>query len=328
MIELQNLAFTYGGTSHAVDNVSLNIGKGEFFALLGPSGCGKSTLLKLLGGYETGASGSIRIDGEEVSHLPPEKRGAAMVFQNYALFPHLNARDNVAFSLRVGGIGKNERHQKADEMLDWIGLSRTEGDRKPSELSGGQQQRVALARALIMKPRLLMLDEPFANLDRLLREKLREELREIQIKAGVTTLLVTHDREEALSLADRIAIMDSGKILQAGNTESVFTHPSSLQVARFLGYRNAFPASDFPFEIPLDKNPGDWLLIRADKVEFSNNGFPATVIRSRFCGTHVATTLRVADQIDLEIIGTTTFPVGEGIGVRFPPQALLIVPPQ
>jgi ABC-type Fe3+/spermidine/putrescine transport system ATPase subunit len=225
-----------------VDGVSLEVAAGGFFCLLGPSGSGKSTLLRVIGGYLRPDEGRVWLHGKDLTGAPPEKRNTGMVFQNYALFPHLNALDNVAFGLRVKRMGKAERHAKAHEMLDWVGLTADERLRRPSQLSGGQQQRVALARALAFGPGLLMLDEPFANLDRSLRERLRAETRAIQQRAGITTILVTHDRDEAFALGDRVGVMHQGRLLQTGTPEELYCRPVSAEVAQFLGHRNVLTA--------------------------------------------------------------------------------------
>jgi ABC-type Fe3+/spermidine/putrescine transport system ATPase subunit len=207
---------------------------------LGPSGCGKTTLLKLIGGYLTPTAGRLELQGRDVTAFPPERRNAGMVFQNYALFPHLTARQNVAFGLEVRGLAKAERERRVNAMLDRVGLSAEERDRKPARLSGGQQQRVALARALAIQPDVLLLDEPLANLDRHLREQLRSELRLIQREAGVATILVTHDQEEAFAMSDLLGVMANGQVLQLGSPTELYERPRTAFVARFLGAANLF----------------------------------------------------------------------------------------
>ncbi|HRI53779.1 MAG TPA: ABC transporter ATP-binding protein, partial [Pseudomonadota bacterium] len=221
-----------------MDGVSLELPAGAFFCLLGPSGCGKTTLLRLLGGYLQPDAGRVFIGDEELTNAPPERRGIGMVFQSYALFPHLSARDNVAFGLQARRVPRAARAQRVEEMLDRVGLSAAERDRRPRELSGGQQQRVALARALVIAPRLLLLDEPFANLDRHLRERLRGELKELQRRTGVTTLLVTHDQDEALSLADQVGLMLNGRLLQVDTPQRLYQYPRTPFAARFVGAAN------------------------------------------------------------------------------------------
>jgi ABC-type Fe3+/spermidine/putrescine transport system ATPase subunit len=223
--------------------VSLGVPAGAFLALLGPSGCGKTTLLKLLGGYLAPGSGRVLLRGRDVTALPPERRNVGMVFQSYALFPHLSARRNVAFGLEVRGVPRAERQRRVEAMLTLVGLTAAERDRRPDALSGGQQQRVALARALVFAPDLLLLDEPLANLDRHLREQLRAELRRLQRETGVTAVLVTHDQEEALAVSDLVGVMAGGRLLQVGTPAEVYHRPRTPFVARFLGAANLLPTA-------------------------------------------------------------------------------------
>ena len=203
------------GKFQAIDDVSIDIGHGEFFSLLGSSGCGKTTLLRTLAGFENPSSGEIYIDGQPMSEVPPHMRPVNMVFQSYAIFPHLNVRDNIAYGLRKQKLPKAKRYEMVDEMLDLIALPGY-GDRKANELSGGQRQRIALARALILRPKVLLLDEPLGALDKQLREQMQLELRALQRTVGITFVFVTHDQEEALTLSDRIAVMSTGPRASAG----------------------------------------------------------------------------------------------------------------
>ena len=225
----------------AVDGVNLDIETGEIMALLGPSGCGKTTMLRLLAGFERPDQGCIQLDGEIIAggrtFLPPEKRRLGMVFQDYALFPHLSVRGNVAYAL-----GRRGDRSRVDEVLELVGLGEL-AERAPHELSGGQQQRVALARALAGTPSAVLLDEPFSGLDAALRARVRGEVREILRRAGVTALFVTHDQEEALSLADRVAVMCDGRIAQVGTPEEVYGRPESRWVAEFLGEADVLPGT-------------------------------------------------------------------------------------
>jgi ABC-type Fe3+/spermidine/putrescine transport system ATPase subunit len=243
LLELRNVVCRYGRRV-VLNEVSLAIEAGEFCCLLGPSGCGKTTLLRAVGGYLHPELGTISLDGQDVTGCPPEKRGIGMVFQNYALFPHLSARENVGFGLEARGVPAAVRRRRIEEILDRIWLSPGERGRKPRELSGGQQQRVALARALVIEPKLLLLDEPLANLDRRLREKMRDELRELQRRTGVTTILVTHDQEEALSMAAKIAVMLGGRILQVGPPRELYERPRIPAVARLLGDANVLRVAE------------------------------------------------------------------------------------
>ncbi|MFN8223977.1 MAG: ABC transporter ATP-binding protein [Gaiellales bacterium] len=228
-----------GATKHfgrrvAVDHLDLDIHEGEFFALLGPSGCGKTTTLKLIGGFEQPSSGDIVVHGESVIDLPPFKRNVNTVFQSYALFPHLDVRDNVAFSLRMKRVPKRDRRVTAERALRRVGLEGY-GGRRVHQLSGGEQQRVALARALINEPAVLLLDEPLGALDLQLRKTMQAELKAIQHQVGITFVYVTHDQEEALTMADRIAVMSNGELLQVGTPSEIYEHPTSRFVARFIG---------------------------------------------------------------------------------------------
>lgn len=223
----------------AVDEVSLTIGQGEIFALLGSSGCGKSTLLRMLAGFESPTSGRILLGGQDVAKLPPYDRPINMMFQSYALFPHLDIWENVAFGLKREGLPKDEIKQRVGEMLDLVQLG-AYAKRKPHQLSGGQQQRVALARSLAKRPKLLLLDEPLGALDKKLREQTQFELVNIIEKVGVTCVMVTHDQEEAMTMASRIAVMSKGRVLQVGSPEEVYEHPANRFVADFIGNVNVF----------------------------------------------------------------------------------------
>jgi putative spermidine/putrescine transport system ATP-binding protein len=236
IVELISVTKRFGATV-AVDSVSLKIPGGAYCCLLGPSGCGKTTTLRMIAGHETVSSGDIRIGREVVTDLPPLSRRTAMMFQNYALFPHLTALDNVAFSLKMRGLAKTARHARARELLTLVHME-AYADRLPAQLSGGQQQRVALARALVTEPSVLLLDEPLSALDPFLRVRMREELKRLQAELGVTFVHVTHSQEEALALADVIVVMDDGKVQQAGPAREIFETPRSAFVARFIGGHN------------------------------------------------------------------------------------------
>jgi len=227
------------GKFQAIHDISLDIEHGEFFSLLGPSGCGKTTLLRMLAGFEGLSSGEIYIDGQPMSGVPPHHRPINMVFQNYAIFPHLNVRDNIAYGLRKLKLPKKKRHEMVDEMLELITLP-DYGDRKANQLSGGQRQRIALARALILKPKVLLLDEPLGALDKQLREKMQLELRALQKTVGITFVFVTHDQEEALTLSDRIAVMSEGRYLQVDTPARLYEYPVNREVANFIGTMNFF----------------------------------------------------------------------------------------
>lgn len=240
-IELVGLTKSYGAQP-VLKGIDLVVESGEFFSLLGPSGCGKTTTLRLIGGFEHNESGSILIDGVDIAGVAPEKRPVNTVFQSYALFPHLDVSANVAFGLRFQDCSKDERKRRVGEALELVRLGEYAG-RKPHQLSGGQQQRVALARALILRPRVLLLDEPLGALDAKLRRTLQFELKALHREVGVTFLYVTHDQEEALTMSDRLAVMREGEIEQLGPPEEVYTCPVSTYVAEFLGLANLMPAT-------------------------------------------------------------------------------------
>jgi putative spermidine/putrescine transport system ATP-binding protein len=235
-IELAGVTKRFGETV-AVKDISLRIPAGSYCCLLGPSGCGKTTILRMIAGHESPTEGDVLIDGEHVVGLPPVRRGTAMMFQSYALFPHLSCLDNIAFNLKVRGIPRAERHQRAREMLARVRMEAF-ADRLPAQLSGGQQQRIALARALITDPRVLLLDEPLSALDEFLRLQMRGELRRIQAEVGITFIHVTHTQMEAIALADLVVVMDQGQIEQAATARDVYDRPRTGYVARFMGGQN------------------------------------------------------------------------------------------
>jgi iron(III) transport system ATP-binding protein len=228
-----------GGSSEvtAVNGISLKIEKGELVTLLGPSGCGKTTVLRVIAGFEFPTSGRILLDGNEINFLPPNKRGMSMVFQSYAIFPHLNVLENVAYGLNVARLPKAEREERVARILDLVQLTGYE-TRAPNQLSGGQQQRVALARALVMEPKVLLMDEPLSNLDAKLREQMRTEIRRIQRELGITSVYVTHDQLEAMTLSDRVVVINQGLIEQVGTPVEIYRHPRSRFVADFIGRAN------------------------------------------------------------------------------------------
>jgi putative spermidine/putrescine transport system ATP-binding protein len=240
-IELLDATRRYGSVV-ALDRVSLSIAPGEFFALLGPSGSGKTTCLRMIAGFDRPDSGVVRLNGVDVTSVPPHQRNVNTVFQDYALFPHMTVADNVGYALRVRGVAVDERRRRAQEML---GLVRLEsfGERKPAQLSGGQRQRIALARALINQPQVLLLDEPLGALDLKLREEMQSELKSLQQRLGITFVFVTHDQGEALSMADRVAVFNQGRIEQLDTPRQLYTHPRTAFVASFVGSANVIPAA-------------------------------------------------------------------------------------
>jgi putative spermidine/putrescine transport system ATP-binding protein len=252
-IRLAGVRKTYGDVK-AVDGVDLEIRRGEFFTLLGPSGSGKTTCLRMIAGFERPDEGRIELAGEDVSRLPPAERDVNTVFQDYALFPHMSVGENVAYGLKVKKVAKAERSQRVEEALRMVRLEGY-GDRRPSQLSGGQRQRVALARALVNRPRVLLLDEPLGALDLKLRQQLQVELKGIQSEVGITFVYVTHDQDEALTMSDRIAVMDGGHVLQVGSPRDVYEEPGSRFVAGFVGVSNLL-------ELPVEKSADGVLTLR------------------------------------------------------------------
>lgn len=236
-LSVQNLTKEFPGGARAVSEINFTVPEGSLFTLLGPSGCGKTTTLRMIAGLETPTSGKILFGNEDYTNFPPHRREIGMVFQSYALFPHMSVFENVAYGLKIRNVSKGELRKRVEKVLELVDLADTI-DRKPSQLSGGQQQRIALARALVYEPKVLLLDEPLSNLDAKLRVYMREEIRKVQKKAGITTIYVTHDQEEALSISDYIAVMHSGKISQLGKPYDIYEHPASVLVADFIGKAN------------------------------------------------------------------------------------------
>ncbi len=239
IIQIKDVSKIFNGSVRAVNHVNLEVYRGEFFALLGPSGCGKTTLLRMLAGFETPSEGQVIIDGHDMAKVAPNKRPVNMVFQSYAVFPHMTVAENVAYGLKIEGCPKNEIKQRADEALELVKLGGY-GKRKPDELSGGQRQRVALARALVKRPSVLLLDEPLSALDAKLREAMQLELVKLQQTVGITFVIVTHDQSEALSMANRAAIMEGGQVRQVAKPSDLYENPSSRFVADFIGKINLF----------------------------------------------------------------------------------------
>jgi len=238
-VRLERVEKSFDGKTRVVDRVDLIVRPGEFFALLGPSGCGKTTTLRMIAGFEAPDAGRILVGGEDVTDLPVHKRDMGMIFQSYALFPHRTVAENVAFGLRMRGLGKSEIKDRVTQALRQVALEGYE-DRRPAQLSGGQQQRVALARAIVIRPRVLLCDEPLAALDRKLRQSMQVELKQLQQQLGVTLIFVTHDQEEAMTVSDRIAVMNTGRIEQIGSPDDIYNCPRTRFVSDFIGEINLF----------------------------------------------------------------------------------------
>lgn len=268
------------GSVKAVDAVDLTVEPGEFFAMLGPSGSGKTTCLRLIAGFEQPTDGHIEIFGETAEGVPPYRRNVNTVFQDYALFPHLNILDNVAYGLMVKGVAKGERHREAEKALEMVKLPGY-GARKPGQLSGGQRQRVALARALVNKPKVLLLDEPLGALDLKLREQMQEELKSLQRSLGITFVFVTHDQGEALSMADRVAVFNDGRIVQAGTPHEIYNRPRTRFVADFVGSSNVIA----PEAMKALGGEARWTSLRPEAIRIvSDGGVEATVRSTSFLG--------------------------------------------
>jgi putative spermidine/putrescine transport system ATP-binding protein len=268
------------GAVKAVDQVDLGIAEGAFFAMLGPSGSGKTTCLRLISGFEMPTAGSVRIFGQDMGAVPPNRRHVNTVFQDYALFPHMSVRDNVAYGLMVRGVARRARLGRAEEMLALVKLDGF-GDRKPAQLSGGQRQRVALARALVNEPRVLLLDEPLGALDLKLREAMQDELKSLQQRLGITFVFVTHDQGEALSMADRIAVFSEGRVAQVGTPSDIYQRPATRFVADFVGSSNVLP----PDLTAAVGGPRAWASLRPESIRLVADGrLTGTVTGARFLG--------------------------------------------
>jgi spermidine/putrescine transport system ATP-binding protein len=329
----------------AVDGVSLEVGSGEFFSLLGPSGCGKTTTLRMIGGFELPSGGRILLRGRDVTADPPDKRPVNMVFQNYALFPHLDVDDNVAFGLKRKGVAKAETVRRVGEALELVHLTGYER-RRPNQLSGGEQQRVALARALVNRPNVLLLDEPLGALDLKLRRQLQVELKRIQAEVGITFVYVTHDQEEALTMSDRIAVMHAGKVEQLGTPEELYERPTTRFVAGFIGSTNLLHGR-IEADGSVRLSSGEVARVAHDgmaagsEIEISvrpeaisivpvsgQGTIKATVEQAAYLGTTISYQLRTARGLALTVLSPKTgerLPVGSDVAVTWSPSEALIL---
>jgi len=334
-LQLDRVALRFGGFK-ALDDFSLTIRAGEFVSLLGPSGCGKSTALNCLSGLLQVSSGSIMLDDKRIDILPPERRGFGMVFQNYALFPHLSVRRNVAFGLEMRKVPKAEVEQRVERALATVRLG-NQIDKLPGQLSGGQQQRVAIARAVAIEPPLVLMDEPLSNLDAKLRLELRHEIKRLHHALGLTTIYVTHDQDEALSLSDRIVVMRDGRIQQQGTPETLYNAPDNLYVARFMGYRNAFAVRmDGPCALVgegigamrfdgLDLPAGgaaQSLAFRPDDVKLAASGIAAEVAQVEYCGQLWLVDLRTADGTHVTMETHERVTMGQRVQFHVAPERI------
>ncbi len=342
---LNELSQTYSNTDKpALDRLNLDIKSGMLNALLGPSGCGKTTAMKMIAGILTPTSGDILFDGKSVLAIPAERRGAVMVFQNYLLFPYMSVGENVGFGLKMARMNKATIEKKVLEMPELVQLPGVQ-NRKPSQLSGGQQQRIALARALIVEPKVLLLDEPLSNLDAHLRDEMRELIRDIQRKMGITTVFVTHDQEEAVMLADKIALIFEGVLQQYDEPDVFYNQPGSLRAAKFFGGVNfldgEYAANQMTTELgafsaprsSLDTGPGV-LSIRPEDIEFGttndgDNTISARVNSHVYVGTYTKYKIDVNDfrfEVIAEANTKESFPDGSNVTIRFPADKIWILP--
>ncbi len=340
-VELRGLRRSFGDV-HALDGMSLDMTPGELIVLLGPSGCGKTTALRVLAGLEDADEGQVLVGGKDITSVPTSKRDMGMVFQAYSLFPHMTARDNVAFGLQLRGQDSATRNRRAVEYLELVGLD-NHADRYAHQMSGGQQQRVALARALAIQPKVLLLDEPLSALDAKVRVQLRDEIRRIQLEVGTTTLFVTHDQEEALAVADRVGVMRAGKIEQIDKPDIIYSAPTSAFVAGFIGLTNritghasggtvAVLGSNVP-SLPGSPASGPvTALVRPEALRFTPSaaGNPlatATVVATSFLGAHGRVQARLADGTillaQMSVGDTVALQPGEIVDVAIAPSPVL-----
>ncbi|MBN9889894.1 ABC transporter ATP-binding protein [Salipiger abyssi] len=336
-VRLNRLTKIYAGGKPAVDSISLTIPTGQFVSLLGPSGCGKTTTLKMLAGFEEVTRGEIAFDGQDMVRVPAEDRDIGMVFQNYALFPHMTVFQNLAFGLEMRRIGKAEIARRVGETLEMVQLSHL-ADRYPAQLSGGQQQRVAIGRALVIEPRILLLDEPLANLDAKLREEMRVFIRDLQKRVGITTIYVTHDQAEAMTMSDLVVVMFDGRIAQAGAPAEIYERPKSATVAGFVGQVNLIeaaldPASPGAAKTPFGPVPvqvppvGDsvTLALRPEAIDIApagaGPGTAATVESLQYSGAIVDYVLRFADgsRASVKTIPRHRFETGQEVSLSVDP---------
>ena len=338
-IALEGVSFSYPGTDVGVHEVDLGIRRGELLAVIGSSGCGKSTLMKIIAGFLTPSKGRVIIGGRDAADIPPRSRNVGLVFQTYALFPHMAAWENVAYPLKLRGQHRSTRRATALKMLERVGLI-TQAEKLPSQLSGGQQQRVALARALVFEPQALLLDEPLSALDAALRVEMRDEIQRLQRDHGIATVHITHDQEEALSMADRVAVMQNGRIVQVGEPREIYARPANRDVAGFVGHANLWSGritgprmvetklGSLTTE-PHGRAAGETVavLVRPEQVRIgvapeNMNSFAGVVTRDRFLGSFRRFDFRCAE---VTLLGETS-EAGEIVAIHIPPNSVQILP--
>ena len=350
-LELRNVTKRFGSVA-ALDDLSLALEAGEFFSLLGPSGCGKTTALRIVAGFEAPDDGLVLLDGKDISGTSPNRRDMGMVFQAYSLFPNMTAAQNVEFGLRIRGRSSEERRQRAAELLELVGLG-THADRYPYQLSGGQQQRVALARALAIEPRVLLMDEPLSALDARVRVQLREEIRAIQSRLGITVLYVTHDQEEALSISDRVAVMSAGRPEQVATPPEIYGNPATPFVAEFVGTMNRLEATvvdggrgrvryagaDVDVDAARGRPSGDrvLVLVRPESMsidalpngEVPSGTLPGRVVAQVFLGSVTRLKVETSEPVELAVDVPSSvarrFGVGTRISARFAPESARVL---
>jgi putative spermidine/putrescine transport system ATP-binding protein len=339
-VRLERVEKSFDGKTRVVDRVDLVVHPGEFFALLGPSGCGKTTTLRMIAGFEMPDDGHIRVGGEDVTDMPVHKRGMGMIFQSYALFPHRTVAENVAFGLRMRAIGKTEIQERVTQALRQVALEGYE-DRRPAQLSGGQQQRVALARAIVIRPRVLLCDEPLAALDRKLRQSMQFELKSLQQQLGVTTIFVTHDQEEAMTISDRIAVMNAGRIEQIGTSREVYDRPATRFVSDFIGEINlftgewrdgAFIADGQALPAPAPAQAGKaTMAIRPERMHLTQNvetALKGRVRTSTFVSGQMIYRIALENGRELAVKEASTGvarPIGAEVGIDWDPNDVVML---
>ena len=347
-LSLEGVTRRFGGPggTRAVDALTLDVQRGELLALIGASGSGKTTTLRIIAGHETPDEGRVLLDGRDITGLPPRQRGFGMVFQHYALFPHMTVGENVAFGLEARGVSKHERRERAERALANVGLGGA-GPRQVQSLSGGEQQRVALARALIIEPKVLLLDEPLSNLDPTLRRTTRDELRAMLHRLGVTAVFVTHDQEDAFAVADRIALLERGRLLQVGRPEELYDRPATRSVAEFIGRATLVPARvdgdravvtiggrsreiGATVASSAARSETAHAVLRPDALEMVEvpgpGDWPGTIVERRFAGALLAYRVKLADDLEVEVHTTERGrEIGDSVGVRVAREPVAIV---